>query len=86
MVYENEPSSVVAYTLNSNEYKKAFEELVSKRSRSVDHSPSPVSKRKSQSDNKNEEEKSSTLLGFLRNKEFKTDLHGQSNITPSDVG
>lgn len=85
VVYETEPSSIVAYALNSNDYKKAFEELVCKRPRSVDHSPSPVSKRKSQSDMKNDDDKASTtILGFLRNKESKCDTNGQAVATSID--
>lgn len=83
-MYENEPSSIVAYALNSIEYKKVFEELVSKKSRSVDHSPSPVSKRRSQSDSKSDDDKASTILGFLRNKESKMDTNGQPVMTCQD--
>lgn len=83
-VYENEPSSVISFALNSAEYKRAFEELVSKKSRSVDHSPSPVGRRRNQSDSKTDDDKSSTILGFLRNKESKTDLHSQSTTVTQD--
>ncbi|KAG5896372.1 hypothetical protein JTB14_005849 [Gonioctena quinquepunctata] len=82
VVYENEPSSVVAYTLCSNEYKKSLEELISKKSQS-DQSPSPIIKRRSNSTDKekNDDDKSLSLLGFLRNKESKTDLFSQSPTT-----
>lgn len=52
----------------------------------MDHSPSPVSKRRSLSDSKNEDDRSSTLLGFLRNKEAKADLHGQPSVVSQDNG
>lgn len=84
IVYENEPSSIIAYTLNSVEYKKAFEELTVKKN--VEQTPSPVTKRKSNSDKeKNEDEKSINLLGFLRNKDSKSDLNNTlPNSTNSD--
>lgn len=73
VVYENEPSSIIAYTLNSFDYKKTFEELTLKKN--AEQSPSPVSKRKSNSDKeKNDDDKSLNLLGFLRNKDSKSDL------------
>lgn len=49
VVYENEPGSIIAYALDSHEYKKSIDELmvvVKKVSSSVEQSPSPVHKRK----------------------------------------
>ncbi|KAJ8957069.1 hypothetical protein NQ318_007282 [Aromia moschata] len=74
VVYENEPSSIVAYTLNSYDYKKAFDDLVNKRN--VDQTPSPINKRKSNNDKeKSDDDKSLSLLGFLRNKDTKPELN-----------
>nr|XP_023014888.1 1-phosphatidylinositol 3-phosphate 5-kinase isoform X1 [Leptinotarsa decemlineata]XP_023014889.1 1-phosphatidylinositol 3-phosphate 5-kinase isoform X1 [Leptinotarsa decemlineata] len=88
VVLESEPSSVVAYTLCSNDYKKAFDELTNKKTQ-TDQAPSPITKRRSNSTDKekNDDDKSSSLLGFLRNKESKSDLFGQpATSTSVDVG
>ncbi|KAF5269883.1 hypothetical protein FQR65_LT05681 [Abscondita terminalis] len=76
VVYETEFSSIVAYALNSYDYKRALDELFGKKPQSAEQSPSPVHKRKSQSDkDQNENDSSSSrILSFLRNKDSKTDL------------
>ncbi|XP_018563541.1 putative 1-phosphatidylinositol 3-phosphate 5-kinase [Anoplophora glabripennis] len=85
VVYENEPSSIISYTLNSVDYKKAFEDLTIKKN--AEQSPSPVTKRKSNSDKeKSDDDKSLNLLGFLRNKDSKPDLvNSPLNSTNSDA-
>lgn len=71
VVYENEPSSIVAYALNSFDYKRALEDMIAKRSQTNDQSPSPVHKRKNTE--KSNSESDSGLLSFLRNKEQKSE-------------
>ncbi|CAH1970908.1 unnamed protein product [Acanthoscelides obtectus] len=80
VVYENEPSSIVAYTLSSSDYKKSFEELVTKKNQNNDQTQSPLSKRKGQSDkDRNEDDKSLSILGFLRKeKDTKTEPNVQT--------
>lgn len=79
-VYENEPSSIVAYALNSFEYKKKFDEIIGKKIHSAEQTPSPVHKRKMLNENRESGEyttsveKSTGLLSFLRTKESKNDL------------
>uniref|UniRef100_A0AAR5PNH8 1-phosphatidylinositol-3-phosphate 5-kinase n=1 Tax=Dendroctonus ponderosae TaxID=77166 RepID=A0AAR5PNH8_DENPD len=74
-VIENELSSIIAHALNSFEYRKALEELDIKKIHNCDQTPSPVSKRKNNTDKeKADDEKVSGLLGFLRNKDSKMDL------------
>lgn len=88
VVYEGEPSSIVAYALNSYDYKKSIDEITGKKAQSVEPSPSPVHKRKSQSDRERTEsgeftnEKTSGILSFLRSKESKADL---LSVSPSSV-
>ncbi|KAK4877008.1 hypothetical protein RN001_009514 [Aquatica leii] len=76
VVYETEPSSIVAYALNSYDYKRSLDEIAGRKPQSAEQSPSPVHKRKSQSDkDPNENDSSSNrILSFLRNKDSKTDL------------
>ncbi|EFA00380.1 1-phosphatidylinositol 3-phosphate 5-kinase [Tribolium castaneum] len=64
IVYESEPSSIIAYALNSYDYKKSFEDLTKKSN--TEQTPSPIVKRKNPNTDKNDE--TSGLLGFLRNK------------------
>jgi 1-phosphatidylinositol-3-phosphate 5-kinase len=87
VVYEGEPSSIVAYSLNSYDYKKSFEEITSKKN-AAEQTPSPVVKRKSQSQDKSEtnDDKASGLLGFLRNKDSKNDLSSPISSSGSDSG
>jgi 1-phosphatidylinositol-3-phosphate 5-kinase len=87
VVYEGEPSSIVAYSLNSYDYKKSFEEITSKKN-AAEQTPSPVVKRKSQSQDKSEtnDDKASGLLGFLRNKDSKNDLSSPISSSGSDCG
>lgn len=87
VVYENEPTSIVAFTLNSAEYKRSLEEMAMKRGQSSEQSPSPIARRKSNNDkDKIDEDKPMNLLGFLRNKESKTDLYNQSSTSSSEAG
>ncbi|KAK9877229.1 hypothetical protein WA026_016976 [Henosepilachna vigintioctopunctata] len=75
VVSENDLSSLIAYALNSHELKKSMEE--SKQTPlNTDVTSSPGIKRKSQEKDKNDigEDKNMGLLGFLRNKDSKTDL------------
>ncbi|RZB49897.1 1-phosphatidylinositol 3-phosphate 5-kinase [Asbolus verrucosus] len=85
VVYESEPSSIIAYALNSYDYKKSFEELIMKKI-NAEQTPSPVVKRKSQNDkdkSDTNDDKASGLLGFLRNKDSKNDLSPIVNtLTP----
>uniref|UniRef100_A0A1Y1N0Y2 1-phosphatidylinositol-3-phosphate 5-kinase n=1 Tax=Photinus pyralis TaxID=7054 RepID=A0A1Y1N0Y2_PHOPY len=77
VVYENEPSSIVAYALNSFDYKRSLDEMMGKKPQSAEQSPSPVHKRKSQSDKDQSEggdSSSSRILSFLRSKDSKNDL------------
>ncbi|CAH1155707.1 unnamed protein product [Phaedon cochleariae] len=78
VVKENEPSSVIAYTLASSDYKKTLEELVGRKTQN-DQSSSPICKRRNNScdNDKNDDDKSMSLLGFLRSKES-NDLYIQS--------
>ncbi|XP_017776695.1 PREDICTED: 1-phosphatidylinositol 3-phosphate 5-kinase [Nicrophorus vespilloides] len=94
VVYENEPSSIVAYALNSFEYKKVFEELSGKKPQSAEQTPSPVHKRKNQSDRSERgesgefgasNEKTSGLLSFLRNKESKSDISNSATANVSEM-
>ncbi|KAF5299848.1 hypothetical protein FQA39_LY11385 [Lamprigera yunnana] len=74
VVYETEPSSIIAYALNSFEYKKSLDEIVGKWPQSTEQSPSPVHKRKSQPDkDPNEDSSSNRILSFLRSKDSKND-------------
>lgn len=74
-MYENEISSIIAYALNSFEYKKCMEELTNKKGHSIEQTPSPVTKRKNANDKeKSDEEKASGLLGFLRTKDLNNSL------------
>lgn len=66
IVYETEPISIVAYALNSFDYKKSFEEY-GKQSHS--NSSSPLCKKKIQELSDSSLDKSAGLLSFLRNKE-----------------
>ncbi|KAK5642357.1 hypothetical protein RI129_008524 [Pyrocoelia pectoralis] len=77
VVYESEPSSIVAYALNSFDYKRSLDEMMGKKPQSAEQSPSPVHKRKSQSDKDQTESgdsSSSRILSFLRSKDSKNDL------------
>ncbi|CAH0546520.1 unnamed protein product [Brassicogethes aeneus] len=70
IVYENEPSSIVAYALNSFEYKKSFDEY--KKPSVSELTSSPLNKRRGTAEKdtaKDGDDKSSGLLGFLRSKE-----------------
>ncbi|KAJ3663453.1 hypothetical protein Zmor_007712 [Zophobas morio] len=82
VVYESEPSSIIAYSLNSCDYKKSFDELTARKP-SAEQTPSPVVKRRSHSQDKNDsDDKTSGLLGFLRNS--KNDASSPTNSTTSD--
>lgn len=85
VVFENQPSSIVSYTLASNEYRRLFEELSSKKTPSTDASNSPVpTKRKSSGEkDKTDDDKTKNLLGFLKTKETKTD--NGSSINSANV-
>lgn len=84
VVYEPEPSSIIAYALNSFDYKKAFDEMQGKKLHSNEQTPSPVHKRKTQTDKEKGEGNETTsgeksgLLSFLRTKESKMDLLSSS--------
>ncbi|KDR20319.1 1-phosphatidylinositol 3-phosphate 5-kinase isoform X2 [Zootermopsis nevadensis] len=48
IVYENEPSSIIAYALSSQEYQRSLDDILAKRLTTYEQtSPSPVHKRKS---------------------------------------
>ncbi|GJQ83295.1 putative translation initiation factor IF-2, N-terminal region [Trypoxylus dichotomus] len=86
VVFESEPSSVIAYALNSFDYKRALEELTCKKSASNEQTPSPIHKRYSQSDKEKSDscdtlpgEKASGLLSFLRTKDMKSELVSSIN-------
>lgn len=89
IVYETEPSSIIAYALNSHDYKRSLDEFISKKPQSTEPSPSPVYKRKGVSDRQENSdltsslEKSTGLLSFLRNKDAKTEgsATNQSSVT-----
>lgn len=91
VVYESEPSSIIAYALNSQEYKNLLDESIDKKSQSVEQSPSPVHRRrggseKDKSDNSefvSSGEKSSGILSFLRSKESKSDSVSNSPAAAS---
>lgn len=100
VVYETELSSMIAYALNSHEYLKALDELrlvktpqtinqsTNSSPVSVNHeeTPSPVHKRRSQSDNKSRSESTNTdsgLLSFLRANNSKNDLSTMANCSVS---
>ncbi|KAL3284887.1 hypothetical protein HHI36_019023 [Cryptolaemus montrouzieri] len=88
MVSENDLSSIIAYALNTYELKKSMEEA-RQSSLNTEAVSSPGYKRKSQGDkDKNDiEEKNTSLLGFLRNKESKTDLlSSPATSTQSESG
>lgn len=88
IVYETEPISIVAYALNSFDYKKSFEEYLGKQPQNSETPPSPVCKKKGQGDrseNVESLEKSAGLLSFLRNKEGKPES-ACSNQTASCDG
>lgn len=76
VVYENEPSSIIAYALNSSDYKKSLEEFVGKKVNNRESTPSPNYKRKNNCDNIENGESTSSLLSFLRNKDSKIDSPG----------
>ncbi|XP_050300649.1 1-phosphatidylinositol 3-phosphate 5-kinase [Anthonomus grandis grandis] len=85
-VLETELSSIIAYALNSYEYKKSLEDLTNKKiCNSNDQSPSPISKRKYNSERMTVEgdDKGSGLLGFLRNKDLVNSptVMGQPDMT-----
>ncbi|KAL1517363.1 hypothetical protein ABEB36_001133 [Hypothenemus hampei] len=63
-VYELEVSSIIAYALNSLDYKRKMEEM--HKSHVAEQTPSPIVKRK----NIEKSEDNSGLLGFLRNKDM----------------
>ncbi|XP_025836877.1 1-phosphatidylinositol 3-phosphate 5-kinase isoform X2 [Agrilus planipennis] len=93
VVYENEPSSIIAYALNSYDYKKFFEEIKARKSQSGELSPSPIVKRKSQDRDRNDVndlttsiEKSGGILSFLRSKESKQDLNLPSHFSNDTSG
>ncbi|XP_066249810.1 1-phosphatidylinositol 3-phosphate 5-kinase isoform X1 [Euwallacea similis] len=67
-VFETELSSIIAYALNSHEYKDSL----AKKTQNLDQTPSPLTRRKNNAE-RIEDEKSG-LLGFLRTKDSKTDL------------
>lgn len=83
-VYENEVSSIVAYALNSYDYKRLYDEIIGKKSICSEQTPSPVHKRKIASENRESGEfnssleKSTGLLSFLRNKDVKNDVNVSS--------
>ncbi|XP_056640270.1 1-phosphatidylinositol 3-phosphate 5-kinase [Diorhabda sublineata] len=85
IVFENQPSSIVSYTLASNEYRKLFDELSAKKTSttSSDVSNSPVTmKRKSYGEkDKTDDDKTKNILGFLKTKEAKIDNANQINST-----
>lgn len=92
IVYETEPSSIIAYALNSYDYKKSLDEFISKKPQNTEPSPSPVYKRKGVSDRTENSdinsslEKSTGLLSFLRNKEVKSEgLVPSQNGTPIET-
>ncbi|CAH1099797.1 unnamed protein product [Psylliodes chrysocephalus] len=68
VVLENEPSSIVAYTLCSNEYKKLLDELTTKKNQ-TDLSGSPLLKRRSNSEKEKTEDEKKNILGFLKTKD-----------------
>lgn len=82
IVYENEPSSIIAYALNSFDYKRLFDDIQGRKLQSNDQTPSPVIKRKSQNDKEKidsiEVSEKSSLLSFLRTKDTKADLMNSS--------
>ncbi|KAK9746951.1 FYVE zinc finger [Popillia japonica] len=91
VVFESEPSSVIAYALNSFDYKRALEDLTCKKNASNEQTPSPIHKRYLQTDKEKNDgcdtitgEKSSGLLSFLRTKDMKSELTG-SISTQSDL-
>lgn len=89
VVYETEPSSIIAYALNSQDYRHSLEEVIDKKSQSLEQSPSPVHRRRGNSDKERSEgndfvssgEKSSGILSFLRNRDSKSDLLGNTSPT-----
>ncbi|XP_030762817.1 1-phosphatidylinositol 3-phosphate 5-kinase [Sitophilus oryzae] len=88
IVYENEVSSIIAYALNSIDYKKSLEELTSKKSIANEQTPSPIAKRKNVAGDKEKNdggEKGSGLLGFLRTKDSKTDLGSSVSSSVSEI-
>lgn len=87
MVFESEPSSVIAYALNSFDYKRALEDLAYKKTASNEQTPSPIHKRYSQVDKEKADncetsgEKSTGLLSFLRTKDIKSELTNSINTS-----
>lgn len=87
IVYENEPSSIVAFALNSADYKKEFPVKKLQTSES-----SPIQKRKYQLERPesidgsaaSNLEKSVKLLSFLRSKEGKLDSCSGSQVVATD--
>lgn len=87
IVTEAEVSSIIAFALNSFEYKKALEDLTIKKVNGSEQTPSPVTKRKSAAEKERNEndDKASGLLGFLRTKDSKTDLASQACTSGADI-
>lgn len=83
-VSEDDLSSIIAYALNSHELARLVEDLRQPPT-SVDISSSPGNKRRSQSE-KDGEEKNGGLLGFLRNKDSKTELLNSTTCTIQPEG
>ena len=72
VVYETEPSSIIAYALDSHEYKHALLEPF-RNTRGLDANPSPLNKRKLQENKESTSEpiqsaesKRPSVLSFLR--------------------
>lgn len=95
IVYEREPSSIIAYVLSSHDYKIAFEQL---RTKAADQTPSsPLSKKKSLLDVSKDSSDTGSMgsrsgaLSFLRtpstgsSEKLKPVEGGQYSISPSDV-
>ncbi|XP_022917370.2 1-phosphatidylinositol 3-phosphate 5-kinase [Onthophagus taurus] len=88
IVYENEPSSIIAYALNTFDYKRILEEFATKKIHQNEPSPSPSHKRLlsndkdkriSSGDKLESHESSSGLLSFLRNKDVNK-VDGGNNV------
>lgn len=85
IVYETEPSTIVAYALNTYDYKRNMDEMTGKKLSSAEQTPSPVHKRRSQSEkDRNESNEGSSILSFLRSKDSKNDLLNISSATASE--
>ncbi|KAF7268563.1 hypothetical protein GWI33_018316 [Rhynchophorus ferrugineus] len=88
VVRENEIGSIIAYALNSLDYRKYLEELINKKTHSNDQTPSPVQKRRNTGTDKERndgDDRSSGLLGFLRTKDSKAELSA-SLANPAGAG